>query len=315
MIRKVLFQVHLWTGIGAGLYVTVVCLTGSLLVFRVEYYNYFRPGTTVAVRPTDRLTDAAIKAAAEQRYPALAVTAVELRRRQRTASAEVYLEGNGLKLHRLFDPYTGEDLGNAEPRATKFFEQVVELHDNLLGGRTGRTVNGVGGLLLAIMCLTGMYIWWPGIRNWRRGLTIRWTRNWKRLNWDLHNAMGFWTFAFVFMWAITSVYMVFPDPFLAVVDYLEPPDAAGTIRTGDTVLEWFAKAHFGRFSGLSVKVVWGVIGLVPPVLFVTGVIMWWNRKIRGWLRADDGALEQIRLKAYAGYVRGFFRQRTAKPLQ
>jgi uncharacterized iron-regulated membrane protein len=277
----------------------VISLTGSLLVFRVEYYNYFRPGTTVAVRSTERLSDEAIKAAAAQRYPGHTVTSVQVRRRQRTAPAEVYLEGNGTELRRLFDPYTGEDLGNAEPRATKIFEQVVELHDNLLGGRTGRTVNGLGGLFLAIMSLSGLWIWWPGLRNWRRGLMIRWTPNWKRFNWDLHSVLGFWTFALVFMWAITSVYMVFPDPFLAVVDFLEPPDAAGTLRTGDTVLEWFAKAHFGRFSGLSVKIVWGVIGLVPPVLFVTGVIMWWNRKIRGWRRLEDAG--------YATYLRAFLR--------
>src|ERR1700676_3869860 len=128
MIRKVLFQVHLWTGIGLGLYVVVISLTGSLLVFRVEFYNYFRPGTTVTVRTTERLSDDALKAAAGRRYPALEVTSVQQRRRQRNAPAEVYLEGNGTKLHRLFDPYTGEDLGNAEPRATKVFEQVVELH-------------------------------------------------------------------------------------------------------------------------------------------------------------------------------------------
>jgi uncharacterized iron-regulated membrane protein len=299
MIRKVLFQVHLWTGIGLGLYIVVISLTGSLLVFRVEYYNYFRPGTTVTVRSTDRLTDDAIRTAAQQRYPGMKVVSVQLRRRQRNAPAEVDLEGNGVRVRRLFDPYTGDDLGEAEPRATKFFEQVVDFHDNLLGGRTGRTVNGLGGLFLAITCLTGLWVWWPGLRNWRRGLMIRWTSNWKRFNWDLHSVIGFWTFGFVFMWAITSVYMVFPDPFLAVVDFLEPPDAAGTLRTGDTVLEWFAKAHFGRFAGLWVKIVWGVVGLVPPMLFVTGVIMWWNRKIRGWRRLEDAG--------YASYLRAFLR--------
>jgi hypothetical protein len=108
--------------------------------------------------------------------------------------------------------------------------------------------------------------------------------------------------------------MVFPDPFLAVVDYLQPPDAQGTLRTGDTVLEWFAKVHFGRFSGLWVKVVWGVLGLVPVMLFVTGVIMWWNRKIRGWRRSEEGLFEQIRLKSYAGYVKAFLQRTAQKPL-
>jgi uncharacterized iron-regulated membrane protein len=315
MIRKVLFQVHLWSGIGVGLYVVVISLTGSLLVFRVEYYKYFRPGTTVEVRSTERFSDDALKAAVEHRYPALKVTSLTLRRRQRNAPADVYLEGNGTKLHRLFDPYTGEDLGDAEPRATRVFEKVAQLHDNLLGDRKGRTINGIGGVFLAVMSLTGMVIWWPGARNVKRGLMLKWNTSWKRFNWDLHSVFGFWTFAFVFMWAITSVYMVFPDPFLAVVDYLEPPRDDVLVRSGDTVLEWFAKLHIGRFSGLWVKIVWGVIGLVPPVLFVTGVIMWWNRKVRGWRRSEEGLFEQVRLRAYSTYVKAFFRQRTTqKPL-
>ena len=37
--------------------------------------------------------------------------------------------------------------------------------------------------------------------------------NWKRLEWDLHSSAGFWTFAIVFMWAFTGIYLVFPDPF------------------------------------------------------------------------------------------------------
>ena len=310
MIRKVLFQVHLWCGIGVGLYVVVISLTGSLLVFRIEYYNYFRPGSTIAVRSAKLLNADALKAAAERQYPALDVTLVQVGRRQRPA--EVFLAGHGTELHRLFDPYTGEDLGNAEPRAAKIFEKVAGIHNDLLAGPTGRTLNGVGGVLLTIMSLAGLWIWWPDLRNWRRGMTVRRGSNWKRFNWDLHSAMGFWAFAFVFMWAITSVYMLFPDPFLAAVDFLQPPRDDVPVRVGDTILEWFAKAHVGRFSGLWVKIVWGAVGLVPPALLVTGVIMWWNRKIRGWLRSQEGAVENVRVEAYGSFGKAFFRERTAQ---
>lgn len=34
--RKLLFQVHLWTGIGLGLYIFVISVTGAALVFREE---------------------------------------------------------------------------------------------------------------------------------------------------------------------------------------------------------------------------------------------------------------------------------------
>jgi hypothetical protein len=101
------------------------------------------------------------------------------------------------------------------------------------------------------------------------------------------------------MWAITSLYMIFPDPFLDVVDFLQPPDDEVPLRSGDVVLEWFARVHIGRFAGLWVKILWGVVGLMPAVLFVTGVIMWWNRKVRGWRRAEEGP--------YAAYLKTFFK--------
>ena len=299
MLRRVLFQVHLWTGLAVGLYVVAICLTGSVLVFRQEVYQYFRPGTRVEPREMDRLTEDELKVAAKRAYPALEVSTVQLGRRNRTTPAEVWIADGDKELHRLFDPYTGEDLGDAEPRATLLFEKVARFHNDLLLDREGRNWNGYGAVVLAIMSLTGLVVWWPGIRGLRRGLLMKWNTNWKRFNWDLHNVLGFWTFAFVFMWALTGTYMIFPDPFLEVVDFFQPPSDDVPLRFGDTVLELFARVHIGRAYGMTVKIVWGVVGLVPVLLFVTGVIMWWNRKIRGWKRIEEAA--------YATYLRGFFR--------
>ena len=36
MVRRALFQVHLWAGIGVGLYVLVIGVSGSVLMFREE---------------------------------------------------------------------------------------------------------------------------------------------------------------------------------------------------------------------------------------------------------------------------------------
>ncbi|HWB95493.1 MAG TPA: PepSY-associated TM helix domain-containing protein, partial [Bryobacteraceae bacterium] len=35
-LRKALFQIHLWLGIGIGLYIIAIGLTGSILVFKEE---------------------------------------------------------------------------------------------------------------------------------------------------------------------------------------------------------------------------------------------------------------------------------------
>ena len=110
---------------------------------------------------------------------------------------------------------------------------------------------------------------------------LDWRANWKRFNWTLHSAIGFWMFIVVFMFAFTGFYLVFQEPFIAIVDYFEPL-SEGSMgrrrRTGDQVLRWFSRLHFGRF-GWQLGTVWVVLGLIPPVLFVTGAIMWWNRVV------------------------------------
>ena len=44
-VRKVLFQIHLWVGAGVGLYVVLMSVTGSIIVFRDELSRLCRDGS------------------------------------------------------------------------------------------------------------------------------------------------------------------------------------------------------------------------------------------------------------------------------
>ena len=60
---------------------------------------------------------------------------------------------------------------------------------------------------------------------------------------------------------------------------LAQPPAAG--RTpGDAVMSWVAPLHVGGFGATGLKVAWLVLGLAPPILFVTGFLTWWTRVVR-----------------------------------
>ncbi len=83
---------------------------------------------------------------------------------------------------------------------------LVRLHTNLLAGSTGRIVNGIGGVCLTLLCLTGAIIWWPGIKYWRRSLEVNWRANFPRLNWDLHSALGFWFLPMLLLWGLSGTY-------------------------------------------------------------------------------------------------------------
>jgi uncharacterized iron-regulated membrane protein len=154
-------------------------------------------------------------------------------------------------------------------------EWLVDLHTNLLTGDVGRTVNGVGAASVTVLCLTGAVIWWPGIEHWRRSLTLNWKTSLARTNWDLHNALGFWCFLFVFMWGISGIYFAFPQPFNDIVDTFEPASSE-KLRFGDLVLTWLSNLHFGRFNAFT-ESIWFLVGLVPAALAFTGIFMCCHR--------------------------------------
>jgi uncharacterized iron-regulated membrane protein len=279
-LRKALFQVHLWTGIGLGLYVLLMSVTGSALIFRRELARTLAREPRVAAGPGARLSENELKQVAKRAYPDYEVTRVWPRKNPDQA-VEIWLERSGKKLQRLFNPYTGADLGDSLRLGFRFVLWLVDLHDNLLVAQTGRLINAAGGIFTVLLSQTGVDIWWPGIDTWRRSLSFRWKTNPKGFNWTLHSALGFWTFAFFFMWAISGIYLSIPDKFNAAVDFLEPLNQSSrTLRFGDQVLYWLAQAHFGRFAGIPVKIIWTVIGLTPAALFLTGLLMWWKRVLK-----------------------------------
>ena len=73
---------------------------------------------------------------------------------------------------------------------------------------------------------------------------------------------------------LTSVYL---DQYTGDVLNKSPRAARSA---GDIVMDWVAPLHVGSFGGTGVRVAWLILGLAPPLLFVTGFIMWWSRVVR-----------------------------------
>lgn len=226
-IRKVIFQLHLWSGLLLGLYVVVVCASGSAIVFRNDIYDW--------------------------------------------------LESSG----KTFS-YKGT--------LYHWLSWLGKLHGSLLMDSTGMTANAVGGFLIAVLCLTGIVVWWPGLGAWRRALTIQAGVGWRRFIFDLHSAIGFWTFAVLLMWGLTGGYFVFPQPFRAAINIFTPIAAPGPrsrrlpLTLGARILRGFSNAHYGTFGGWEVKVLWVILGLAPAVLFSTALLMWYSRVVAPAIR-------------------------------
>ena len=288
-LRKALFQVHLWSGISFGLYIFMISVTGSVLVYRNELYVAATPELIVSKGSGPRLTDSQLAEAAIRSYPGYRVVKI-VRALNPDQAVDVWLAWRNETKKRLFDPRSGRDLGNSIPTGVWLVSKLMELHDDLLAGQKGRKVNGIGALASLVLAVTGLTIWWPGLNRWRRSLTLHRGVGWKRFTWDLHSMAGFWSLGFVLMIGLSGIYLSIPEEFQAFADWLEPPTAANAgFRIVDSAIYWLAYLHFGRINGIGIpcsgpglcdqttKAAWAVFGLAPAAMFVTGAIMWWNR--------------------------------------
>lgn len=263
-----MFQVHLWMGIIAGLYVLVISLSGSAVVLRRELEPLTRKTFAVASAGRTRLQAEQVGQRARLAYPSDEVLDVVEPRSADRPYAVVLRIGNQ-RVERIFDPYTGADLGDPHSPLDRLFGWLADLHDNLLSGQTGRTLNGIGALLLVLLAVTGAVIWWPGIQNWRRSTRINWAARPARVNWDLHSAVGFWCYLFILIWGISGICLSFPG----TLDFL----------LSSLVRSWITRLHFGRFNAVT-EAIWTVLGLAPAVLAASGAWMWWNRVLSKKLR-------------------------------
>jgi uncharacterized iron-regulated membrane protein len=358
-VRRLNFQVHLWVGIILTLYMVVIGITGSILVFRPELERLCGLTPWQGLRLKTPTADiATVVENLQASYPRYHIVSVNVPTED-DATFVAIVEGRG-RVKVAADPTDGKILGQFS-RAPNWLDFTQELHESLLIRHMGRVLNGVGAAFLLLLNATGLVIWWPGIRNWRRALMVDFQRNWRRINFDLHLAVGFWTILIASFWAVSGIYFGWPRQFFQFVNSISPvitarppvvtvpaersaavPDLRSLIahahavdpgtkldgiafpygrraplgilmRRGnsvgreyvDTVYfnpysgeylsiwhygvnkslgDWIIWSqiplHFGTYWGLSVKIVWAVVGLAIPLLAITGLLMYWNR----WLR-------------------------------
>ncbi len=167
------------------------------------------------------------------------------------------------------------ELESSVPSSLNSIEWLVNFHANLLSGTRGRFVNGIGAICVLSLCFTGIVIWWPGVGHWRRSLTVNWKTTLARFNWDVHSALGFWSFLFILMWGLSAFYFAFPKVVNALFSVLGLSD-----RTTQNIGGPLSLAHFGRY-GLVSERLWTLLGLVPAILSVTGIFLCCRRMIHG----------------------------------
>jgi uncharacterized iron-regulated membrane protein len=220
--RRLNFQIHLWAGIILTVYLVAIGGTGSILVFRPELERLCGLKPWQRITAKEPLADiATVVENLRAAYPGSHLVSVEAPG-ENEATFVAIIEGRG-QIRVACDPVNGKVLGEF-PRTRNWLDVIQELHESLLihPGSQGRMWNGVGAALLLLLNVTGMVIWWPGIRIWRRALKLDWRRHWRRINFDLHSAVGLWTILIVSVWAVSGVYFGWPRQVFLFVNSWSP---------------------------------------------------------------------------------------------
>lgn len=251
-IRRLNFQVHLWAGITLAAYLIVIGVTGSILVFQPELEDISGLHPWRQTRAKEPFADITLVIARlRAAYPHFRILSINTPS-QIDPDFVTVLQGRG-RIKVASSAVSGEVLGEFPRRAT-WIDIVHDLHETLLIRRNGRIVNGVGAAFLLLLSATGLVIWWPGVRNWRRALKVDFHRNWRRINYDTHSAAGFWTLLIVSFWALSGIYFAWPRQVFRLVNSLSPivtarPPVMRVIPDPDTTRPDLA-AMVGRASAI-----------------------------------------------------------------
>lgn len=358
-MRNAWFQVHKWIGLLLAVLIIPLCVTGAALVWDEAFDHVVNPqryavsaGAALAPEQLASAAQAAagtakiatLKLPAEPGAPAIASTGPMPSKTQGPAArTNVYL-----------DPATGKVLDVSNSRSG-LIAIMHRIHGTMLIPVWGRPIVGWIGVAMLFSCFTGIWLWWPTVGKWVRGL--RWRRH-RNLDTNLHHLFGFWIAAPLFVLSLTGAWISFPTFFGPLVgenarpmgfsaeraamnkaqplpvprmplaaaqaaalakqpgsvaqiawptDYkavwqftiLPVRGKSATVAVADAsgIASVAPDANRGQAAiarlmrqihdGTGMGVVWQVIiflgGMLPAILAITGVIMWW--RARGWKAA------------------------------
>ncbi|MGI3745188.1 MAG: PepSY domain-containing protein [Janthinobacterium lividum] len=232
MLKKVLFQVHWFFGITAGLVLALMGITGALYSFEDELLDVLNPDV-LFVQPQGR-----------QLSLAEMVSKVEAQGKDTVAMFRIDVDGDRIaqvwfkpppgqrrgEMHN-FNPYTGAFTEDAVGQ--DFFGFILNLHRFLAAGEYGKQVTAACTLILIFFCLSGLYLRWPRKPlNWRVWLTMDWAKKGRSFNWDLHSVFGTWCLIIYLLLAITGLMWSYDWFSNGMTKLIGDPPVAGEQRRG-----------------------------------------------------------------------------------
>ena len=216
--RRAWFQAHKWIGLSLAILIIPLCLTGSALVWKDSTDRLVNPAryatSGAAVLPVDRYVGAARAVFA----PGERIASIELPEGDGPVVVSAVqprpegARGRPVRTSAYLDPPTARVLDTASSD-TGVLRVMHILHGSLMVPGVGRKIVGWIGVAMMISAFTGLWLWWPTVGRWTRGL--RWRRH-RNLDTNLHHLAGFWIALPLFVLSLTGAWISFPGFFGAL---------------------------------------------------------------------------------------------------
>lgn len=207
IFKKVINYIHLYLGLFSGVIIFIIAITGCLYTFKQEIESLTQPYRFVKPQSKEFFPPSRLKSIAEEQLPGKHIHAVLYGDTGRAAQVIFFSFEPDYHYYFVFvNPYTGEVL-KVKNMESDFFQFILNGHFYLwLPPAIGQPVAATATLIFVVMLTTGIILWWPrNKRSSRQRFTIKWTARWRRKNYDLHNALGFYAYAIAVVLALTGL--------------------------------------------------------------------------------------------------------------
>ncbi|WP_306350081.1 PepSY-associated TM helix domain-containing protein [Flavobacterium sp. '19STA2R22 D10 B1'] len=207
MFNKINAWLHLWLGLASGIIVVIVSITGCILVFEQEIVSFSSPWLHVEEQAAEKqLPPSEIYNAVKTAMPDKEVKSLWYEGLDR--SIQVTIDSDSLV---YVNPYTAKIMAVVDHE--DIFHIVEDGHFYLwLPREIGEQFTGWGTFIFFLLTISGLILWFP--KKWNKAnrdmsFKIKWKARFKRLNYDLHNVLGFYSFLLALIMAFTALVMSF----------------------------------------------------------------------------------------------------------
>lgn len=210
--KKINAWLHLWLGLISGIIVFIVALTGCILVFEQEFKSLTHSWLhTVSPKNAEYLLPSVIKSKVSAHFPGKEIRGIWYYGHERTATVSMNSDSTI-----YVNPYTADVVAIVE--GEDFFHFVLEGHTSLwieakIGKKNlGQIIVSYATLIFFVLLISGLILWWP--KKWSKSnrdksFKIKWSAKFKRINYDLHNVLGFYSLIVALIITMTGLVMSF----------------------------------------------------------------------------------------------------------